>query len=128
MFVYFDCILILCSSQGNRSAQRAAKKKLTVAKNKALLVGTNGCRAETTMTTQSQIIRSKLMKVHKTITAASIFLSAFVPRPCSCCGELRGVGESNHYPCACGFLQIHGRRKRLYLKKRPECVGYGTMR
>ena len=93
-------------SQGNRSAQRAAKKKkLTVAKNKALLVGPNGCRAKTTMTAQSYIIHSKLMKIHKTITAASIFLSAFVPRPCSCCGELRGVGEStHHYLCTCGLF------------------------
>ena len=121
-------LLIFFVLQGNRAAQRAAKKKLTVAKNKALLVGPNGCRAETTMTTQSDLMCNKLMRIHRTITAAEIFLSAFIPRPCPSCGELRGVGESNHYPCACGYLRIHGRRKRFFPKKRPECVGCGTMR
>ena len=55
-------------------------------------------------------------------------LASFVPIPCPRCSELRGIGEFNHYPCACGYMAIHGERKKFFPKKTPSCVFCGTVR
>ena len=38
--------------------------------------------------------------------------------PCPRWKELRGLGEFNHYPCACGHGHIHGHRKTFFPKKK----------
>jgi len=66
--------------------------------------------------------------VHIDIQQYRIVLASFVPIPCPCCRELRGLGEFNHYPCACGYMDIHGGRKRFFSKQTPSCVFCGTLR
>ena len=66
--------------------------------------------------------------IHIGVQMYRIILAAFVPIPCPRCKELRGLGEFNHYPCACGHGDIHGHRKTFFPKKTPSCVFCGTVR
>ena len=86
-----------------------------------------GYRTSDDLAEDSRQLLSKI-DVHIDVEAFRIVLAAFVPIPCPCCSELRGIGEFNHYSCACGYVDIHGGSKFFFPKKYPSCIFCGTVR
>ena len=114
-------------SQGNLSAQRKAKAvRAAECKQKARKVE-YGYRTSADLEKESKDVLHKI-DIHIGVQMYRIILAAFVPIPCPRCKELRGIGEFNHYPCACGHGDIHGHRKTFFPKKTPSCVFCGTVR
>jgi len=138
-FVVFLFVFLVCcedhsvffhySSQGNLSAQRKAKAVRAAEFKQAAkkLILNYGVRTSDDLVEDTRNVMSKI-DVHIDVQQYRIVLALFVPIPCPCCRELRGLGEFNHYPCACGYMDIHGGRKRFFPKKTPSCVFCGTLR
>ena len=109
------------SAQRKARAVRAAEFKQEARKRQY------GIRTSDELVEDSRYVRNKMI-VHESVQPHRVVLAAFVPIPCPCCREFRGIGEFNHYPCACGYTDIHGGRKRFLPQKTPPCVFCGTVR
>ena len=109
------------------SAQRKAKSVRAAELKQKARQHAYGHRTSAELQQESNAVVSKI-DVHITVQMHRVILALFVPIPCPCCLELRGIGEFNHYPCACGHGDIHGHRKTFFPKKTPPCVFCGTLR